>query len=270
MNDCNKDKSNYVTYIHNVDLVNCEDCRTNRLSENIGCEMNCVTEVPKTNLCDSKDGSLCDTFLWDAKNKTCIVPTKKTEKYFTKYMGKSTNVYPMYVIKDTNNKNKIDKEVKNNNKVLSLLESQRNNLNERITKLNDQTKALRTGKNITVVQEERENKEEIEANKIKLENTQKEKEIIKQKRDFYDELVKNNLKILLDKRKLNKRYNRLNIEKSKELGNIDKKLKTLTVKGSRNYDLFKLNNKFINYLVVGLGITVVFSIIVFLILKLRG
>ena len=270
MNDCKKDKSEYVTYIHNVDLVNCKKCRTNRLSENIGCEMNCVTEVPKTNLCDAKDGSLCDTFLWDAKNKTCIVPTKETEKYFTKYMGKSTSVYPMYVIKDTRNKNKVDKKVKNNNQVLSLLESQRNNLNERITNLNDQNRSLRTGKNLTVVQKERKNKEEIEANKKILENKKLEAKMIEQKRNFYDKLVKNNLKVLSKNRELNDRYNLLNIDKTKELGNLEKELKTLTVKGSRNYDLFKLNNKFINYLVVGLGITVVFSILVFLILKLRG
>ena len=270
MNDCKTDKSNYVTYVHNVDLVNCKNCKTNELSTNIGCEMNCVTEVPKSKLCDPKDGSLCDTFLWDAKNKKCIIPTKETEQYFTKYMGKSTDVYPMYVIKDTNNKNKIDKEVKNNNKVLSLLESQKNNLNERITKLNDQNRSLITGKNLTVVQEERENKEEIEANKKILENKKLEAKMIEQKRNFYDKLVKNNLKVLSKNRELNDRYNRLNIDKTKELGNLEKELKTLTVKGSRNYDLFRLNNKFINYLVVGLGITIVFSILVFLILKLRG
>lgn len=270
MNDCKKDKSNYVSYIHNVDLVNCKNCRTNRLSENIGCEMNCVTEVPKTNLCDAKDGSLCDTFLWDAKNKACIVPTKASEKYFTKYLGKFSNIYPMYVIKDTKGKNKVDKEVKNNKQIISLLESQRNNLNERITQLNDQNKSLRTGKNITLVQQDRENKEEIEANKKILKNKKIEAKMIEQKRNFYDKLVKNNLKVLSKNRELNDRYNRLNIDKTKELGNIDKELKTLTVKGARNYDLFRLNNKFINYLVLGLGITVIFSILVFLILKLRG
>lgn len=278
MNDCEKDKTKYMSYVHNVNLTDCKKCKFNTISENIGCEMNCVKAIEKSNLCGASDGSSCDTFLWDSKNKSCLVPIKSTEQYFTKAMssdsdigiGSTEGIYPMYVINSIREENDKKNKIKTNDKIKSLLMSQYNNLQSSINNLNYENEAIRTNKTVLEVQNLKEKEADDEVKRKELLNYNQEIANLRERKRDFKTINDKNLVLINDSIKLNKKYDRLNKEKEKELNEIMSKLKTISVKGNRNNDLYRLNNKFINYLVVGLGILFVFASLVYIILRIRG
>ena len=258
-------------YVDKLKLESEGKAKYNIISSGIGSIKDCFKKVPNSGMCDKPEG-MCDVFLYDMKragtdneDKRCYVPTEATLKNNIPVASKTD--FKMFIIPDARQKNEKLRDQELVNRKIAIKSKQFKNLKRQLEILELKKLALSTNSTIDDVQREKDKQTERKIAKKQLMKVRDEAKEVKKRHGILNNLFKNNLQMLFEKKQFGDELNEVINSKNKEIKQLDSEISTITERRNDNERIYELNNTLLSYLKLGLGLLVFMTIIVILILR---